>query len=229
MAPGSHTDSVMDIAWNTEFRHLIASGSADKTVKLWDITKQTCLHTFTHHTNKVQSVVFNPVEHSVIATGSFDRSVVVMDAKSPSVGAKFAVTSDIEDVAWNPHNPVEFLASTDDGHVVSYDVRSGGTAGPTWRLSAHGSEAVSSISFSYLVKGMVATASVDKSIKIWDIGTGKPDCVATKSMGIDEVISASFYSSSPWLLAAGGGNGNVAIWEVNENSKIQEHFKGRLV
>lgn len=32
---------------------LFIKGSADKTVKIWDVTTQTCSHTFTHHTDKV--------------------------------------------------------------------------------------------------------------------------------------------------------------------------------
>lgn len=34
-------------------RHVLASASADKTVKIWDVPRASCLHTLTHHTDKV--------------------------------------------------------------------------------------------------------------------------------------------------------------------------------
>lgn len=81
---GSHTDAVMGLAWNREHRHLLASASADATVKLWDINARSVVHTFTHHTDKVQSVAWNPAEDTIMATGSFDRTIAVLDATSVS-------------------------------------------------------------------------------------------------------------------------------------------------
>eukprot|EP01034_Spumella_vulgaris_P024537 gene24537-30895_t len=37
---GSHEAAVMSLSWNTTFRQALASGSADNTVKIWDVTTQ---------------------------------------------------------------------------------------------------------------------------------------------------------------------------------------------
>lgn len=50
---GSHQDAVMALSWNRNYRQALASGSADKTVKIWDVTTQQCTCTFTHHADKV--------------------------------------------------------------------------------------------------------------------------------------------------------------------------------
>ena len=62
--PGSHEDAVMALSWNKIYRQALASGSADKSVKIWDITTQTCSYTFNHHTDKV---MYHLQEHNLIS------------------------------------------------------------------------------------------------------------------------------------------------------------------
>jgi periodic tryptophan protein 1 len=52
----------MSLAWNTVHRNGLASGSADNTVKLWDLNTGACAATLAHCDDKVQAVRWHPTE-----------------------------------------------------------------------------------------------------------------------------------------------------------------------
>ena len=43
-----------------------------------------------------------------------------------------------------------------------------------------------------------------------------------------DLFSVQMYADIPWVMAAGGQKGEVAIWDTEEDSKIRQHFKGMM-
>src|SRR5262245_61531016 len=61
-----HTDAINSVAYSPDGR-LIASGSSDKTVKLWDAASGALLRTLQGHTKGVLSVAFLPDSRHVLS------------------------------------------------------------------------------------------------------------------------------------------------------------------
>ncbi len=70
-----HTDNVHSIAFSPDGK-LIASGSRDEIVLLWDMATGEPKRAFTGHTDVVDSVAFSP-DGKVLATGSWDKTVLL--------------------------------------------------------------------------------------------------------------------------------------------------------
>jgi WD40 repeat protein len=68
-----HTNIVDSVAWSPGSKHL-ASGSSDKTVRLWKIASGECLQTLSGHTQTVYSVTWSP-DGQRLASASGDNTI----------------------------------------------------------------------------------------------------------------------------------------------------------
>lgn len=230
---GSHTDAVMALSWNKVHRQVISSGSADYTVKLWDITslKGPPASTFTHHKGKVQSVVWHPKEGTILATGGYDRNVFLVDARSKQGGQKKQrIPTDCESLCWDPFKDQNLTCASEDGTICCWDVRKFDD-GPIWSYVAH-EYGVSEISYCDSIPGMMATCSVDQTVALWDAHTisdhsHTPKACGSKEMKVGKLYSVSFYPSAPWLLTAAGASKELSVWDLTREQTITNAFGNR--
>lgn len=64
-----HKNVVYAIAFNNPYGNLIATGSFDKTCKLWDAETGYCIQTLRGHTAEIVCVAFDPTG-TLLATGT---------------------------------------------------------------------------------------------------------------------------------------------------------------
>src|SRR5262249_60054107 len=72
--------SVSCVAFNPG-GHIAATGSADRTVRIWNVTSGELIRTLPGHDSTVSSVAFSP-DGKLIASGSWDKAVTLWDAST---------------------------------------------------------------------------------------------------------------------------------------------------
>uniref|UniRef100_A0A1D1ZFD5 Putative WD repeat-containing protein C17D11.16 n=1 Tax=Anthurium amnicola TaxID=1678845 RepID=A0A1D1ZFD5_9ARAE len=226
---GSHRESVLGLAWNKEVRNVLASASADKSVKVWDVVTQKCALTLAHHTDKVQAVEWNQHSPEILLSGSFDQSVVMIDMKSNGRPAnRWSVTDQVESIRFDPHNEHFFVVSLNDGKVQAFDIRAASTAldsgsKPCFTLHAH-DDAVCAVSYNPSAPNLLATGSTDKMVKLWDLSNNQPSCVTSRNPKAGAVFSLSFSEDSPFSLAIGGSKGRLKVWDTLSDEPVSQKY-----
>ncbi|KAK9458232.1 WD40-repeat-containing domain protein [Dipodascopsis uninucleata] len=219
-----HVDAVLTLSANRLHRNILASGSADKTVKLWDLSTQTCARSYSFHSDKVCTLSWHPEEGPVLLTGAYDRTAVVSDMRvfdAEQGTRRWTITSDVETVKWDPHNPTYFFVTAENGCVYYFDARNAGSK-PLWTLQAHDSE-VTTFDVNTHIKGLIATGSTDQTVKLWNINGNAPSLVLNRDLGVGKVFAASWLpdKSASHTLSVGGSNGVVQIWDTKRNEAVR--------
>ena len=219
----------MCLSLNPIQQEYLASGSEDHSVRVWDLDDLQCKAHFTElHKDKVQQVRWNCVNDQVLLSGGYDKKINVFDVKSQKDAISTYIPkscNDIELIQWHPKSEHNFAVSTEAGVVLGYDSRK--LKDPVFKMQAHEKQ-VSSVSFSPFISNMMATSSTDGVVKVWDIaaeGGSKPLEVGSRHMKQGELFSMQFSNDIPWVLACGGSQGEIAIWDSSENISIESHFK----
>jgi histone-binding protein RBBP4 len=76
----AHEDAVNCIAFHPEFESIMATGSADKSIGIWDLRNfQKPLHSLQSHRGDVVGLQWHPNDAAILASSSYDRRILLWD------------------------------------------------------------------------------------------------------------------------------------------------------
>jgi WD40 repeat protein len=211
-----HKDFVHALAFSPD-GELLASGSDDMTIKLWNLASGRELATL-KAPNSVRSLTFSPdsqlLASGTLASGMLDNTIKIWDI----AGRKARPDQD------RFITPVEAVAFSPDGKTLIC----GGNELTVWdpatgkmKTTLGGHVAIKSVAFSTDGK-LLASAGIDgqsgkDSIKLWDVGLGRS---TADLRGHSAMILCLAFSPDGKTLASGGADNTARLWSVSAGKEI---------
>jgi serine/threonine protein kinase/WD40 repeat protein len=218
-----HTNAVKALHFSGN-GELLASGGADRTVRLWRETNGLQIHSLTGHGKMVTSVQFGPDE-DVLASGGLDWSVRLWDPKTGKELKKLGPpshTNTVTALAFSADG--ETLASGSmDQSVMLWDWRKG-----TYRRVFKGhSGMVTCLGFRSDDK-VLASGGADRRINLWVLENPREFETCYPQ---DAMVTALAYSPDGQVLATAGQDQTIHILNAGTRAvlkKLEGHEKSVL-
>lgn len=187
---------------------LLLSSSADGHIRIWSLESWACLCLYKSHDGPVFRSLWGPHGHYFLS-GGYDKVVRVwmQDHASPQrllVGHDTAISA----ITWHPNGMYVFSASDEtDKSIRMWSV----TTGACVRVFTGHTEYISALECAPNGK-VLASADTAGNIMFWDLDKGHR-IKRSRGHGKGGIWSLSFSAEST-VLASGGQDGTVRLWDV---------------
>ncbi|MEH2205953.1 MAG: caspase family protein [Nostoc sp.] len=205
-----HSDTVNSVAISPDGQ-ILASGSADKTIKIWNLKTGTLLETLEGHSHTVNSVVISP-NGQILASGSADKTIKIWNLNTRklvrNLGNWFSTahSDSVYSLGITPDSQT-LISGSRDHTIKLWNLTTGKEIGKL----PEDSWAASSLAITPNGQA-IASDSLDRTIKLFSLDTKE---LLQTFVGNSNLVWAIAISPDGKTLACGSQEHTVKLWNLN--------------
>ncbi|KAJ3190116.1 peroxisomal targeting signal 2 receptor [Gaertneriomyces sp. JEL0708] len=205
-----HTREVFSVNWNLVNKDCFITGSWDQSIKLWKPEVAQSLSTWHEHTHCIYQTVWSPTSGETFASASGDHTVKVWDVRNPRAMQTIrAHNAEILALDWNKYDPNKIVTGSVDHTLKVFDLRFSTREVNVLRGHEY---AVRRVKCSPHNGSLVASASYDMTMRVWDTNIGTP--VWTQDLHTEFVLGVDWNMFFEGMIAACAWDESISISQL---------------
>ncbi|KAM9968136.1 hypothetical protein ACTFIW_002570 [Dictyostelium discoideum] len=205
-----HSEGVLCSTISQRENNLLITGSADSTLKVWDVTTTKCINTLSDHSGWVTTCEIMGSDGSKLLSGSYDKTIKYWDLQKGQKIKSFRGHKGSITCLVNQDSNI-FVSGSNDNNINVWDSRS---HKPAITLFGH-QQAVMCLVVNDQYR--VISGSNDSNIRVWDIRTSTSTNVLS---GHSDWIKCLEVDSTDTLIS-GSCDGRVKVWSLDNGECIK--------
>lgn len=164
-----HKMEVFSVNWNLINKSIFCSSSWDGTIKVWDPQRENSIATFIQQTKNSDYRIdhINSPPMAPPPMGNINHNHQQQQQQQQQHQKKNS--NCVYQAIFSPHDPNTLTSISSSSHIQVWDLRSSLNTGPICDFIGHKGLEILSVDYNKYRPHIIATGSVDKSIKIWDL------------------------------------------------------------